>query len=57
MEKKKSMKSEIVEINKKINEYTHYCDGVDILWAGDGEKKEKCIEYTLFSTLYNLKSK
>jgi len=31
MEKKKAIKSEITEINKKINEYSHYCDGVDLL--------------------------
>ncbi|EKD44143.1 MAG: hypothetical protein ACD_71C00222G0002 [uncultured bacterium (gcode 4)] len=51
MEKKKSMRSEVIEINKKIDEYTHYCDWVNILWAGDEEKKEACIEYALFSSL------
>lgn len=50
MEKKKAIKSEITEINKKINEYSHYCDGVDLLWVENDEKKESCIEYVLFSS-------
>ncbi|PIZ01686.1 hypothetical protein COY60_02220 [Candidatus Gracilibacteria bacterium CG_4_10_14_0_8_um_filter_38_28] len=57
IEKEKSIRFEVAEINKKIQEYVQSCDGVDLLHLKDNEKNKTCFDYSWSLALDGIKDK